>query len=87
MTDTRVKDTVIAGGGTAGWMPTAFTRVLGKQCSIRLTESAAIGTPFRSGCRTMPIPPEPAGFIRRCRDSGRSYRDAEEVFFTRAGSR
>jgi tryptophan halogenase len=37
-------------------------------------------TPFWNYCRTMPLPPELAGNIRLFRDSGRFYRNAEEMF-------
>jgi tryptophan halogenase len=40
-----VKDIVIVGGGTAGWMAAAaFSKLLGKRCQIRLIESDDIAT-------------------------------------------
>ena len=40
----HIRDIVIIGGGTAGWMAaSALAKVLGPQCSIRLVESEAIG--------------------------------------------
>jgi tryptophan halogenase len=45
MAERHVRDIVIVGGGTAGWMAAAaLAKVLGPQLSIRLVESEAIGT-------------------------------------------
>ena len=45
MADRHVRDILIIGGGTAGWMAAAaLAKVLGTACSIRLVESEAIGT-------------------------------------------
>jgi len=45
MADMRIKQIVIAGGGTAGWMAAAAcSKVLGGDCTIRLVESEEIGT-------------------------------------------
>jgi len=44
VSDSRIKNVVIVGGGTAGWMAaTALARTLGHQLNIRLVDSDAIG--------------------------------------------
>ena len=45
MNDRNIKNIVIVGGGTAGWMAAAaFAKVLGTSVAVRLVESEAIGT-------------------------------------------
>src|SRR6478752_8119381 len=45
MTDTPIRNIVIVGGGTAGWMAAAaFAKVLGPTYNVRLVESELIGT-------------------------------------------
>lgn len=45
MNDLRIKNIVIVGGGTAGWMAAAaFAKVLGPDYNVRLVESEQIGT-------------------------------------------
>ena len=45
MTNTAVKDVVIVGGGTAGWISAAVVkRLLGSRVNVTLVESEDIGT-------------------------------------------
>ena len=46
MKDSKIKNLVIVGGGTAGWMSAAaFSRIIGTQnCKVTLIESRQIGT-------------------------------------------
>ena len=45
MSDSRIRDVVILGGGTAGWMAAAaLSASMGDQLRIRLVESEQIGT-------------------------------------------